>query len=230
MVERETGRSLKCILTDNGGVYIGAFDEYCKSHGIRHERTCPKSSPQNGIAERMNRTIVERIRSMLSHAKLPKSFWAEGIQLPVGVLSFPSIPSDLSPLPAGSVPSVPSLPSVGSDFEVQQPAPIQPLDDTKEPYNQPNGYWYTRRILIDYLKADMDTNFDRTPSYSKYRRVFELVVGPNYKSQTRLVEVLADIANNPENNPTIERARRIMNSIYQLQIKDRDLDSYEFHD
>lgn len=44
--------------------------------------------------------------------------------------SFPSVPSDLPPLPAGSVPSVPSLPSVGSDFEVEQPAPIQPQDDT----------------------------------------------------------------------------------------------------
>ena len=37
--------------------------------------------------------------------------------------SFPSVPSDLQPLPADSVPSVPSLPSLGSDFEVMQPAP-----------------------------------------------------------------------------------------------------------
>jgi len=76
----------------------------------------------------------------------------------------------------------------------------------------------------------MDSNFDRPPSYSKYRRVFELVVGPNLKSKTRLVEVLADIANNPENNPTKERAHRIMNSIYQQKIKDRDLDSYQFEE
>jgi len=47
--------------------------------------------------------------------------------------SFPSVPSDLPPLPAGSVPSVPSLPSVGSDFEVEQPAPIQPQNGTNEP-------------------------------------------------------------------------------------------------
>jgi hypothetical protein len=94
---------------------------------------------------------------------------------------------------------------------VEQPAPIQPVDDTGEPYNKPNGYWYTRRIIEDYLKSDMDMNFDRTPSYSKYRRVFELVVGPNLKSQARLLEVLADIADNPANNHTIERARRIMN-------------------
>ncbi|KAG8498449.1 hypothetical protein CXB51_004962 [Gossypium anomalum] len=34
-------------------------------------------SKQNGIAERMNRTIMEKVRCMLSNTNLPKSFWAE---------------------------------------------------------------------------------------------------------------------------------------------------------
>jgi len=119
---------------------------------------------------------------------------------------------------------------VPANVPAHVPAPIQPVDDTGEPYNQQNSYWYTRRIIEDYLKADMDTNFPRKPSDSKYRRVFELVVGPNYKSKTKLVEVLADIANNPQNNGTIERARKIMDSIYQQRIKDRDLDDYQFEE
>ncbi|CAL9009189.1 unnamed protein product [Prunus brigantina] len=73
-VERETGRSLKCIRTNNIGEYMGAFRNYCRSNGITHERFVLKTPKHNGIAERMNRTIVERIRTMLSHAKLPKSF------------------------------------------------------------------------------------------------------------------------------------------------------------
>ena len=36
LIERETGKKLKCICTDNGGEYCGAFDEYCKHKGIRH--------------------------------------------------------------------------------------------------------------------------------------------------------------------------------------------------
>lgn len=186
----------------------------CNSHAFRWSTT--NHNQMEFFTTRTGLTLKSCMEGIFSGPREYNSPWE----------SFPSVPSDLPPLPAGSVPSVPSLPSLGSSFEVEQPAPIQPLDDTNEPYNQPNGYWYTRRILIDYLKADMDTNFDRTPSYSKYRRVFELVVGP----KTRLVEVLADIANNPEKNSTIERARRIMNSIYQQQIKDCDLDSYEFHD
>ncbi|KAG8503402.1 hypothetical protein CXB51_001378 [Gossypium anomalum] len=36
-----------------------------------------QKSDQNGIAERMNRMIVEKVRCMLSNANLPKLFWAE---------------------------------------------------------------------------------------------------------------------------------------------------------
>ena len=56
--ERKTGKKLKCIHTDNGGEYIGPFDNYCKSQGIRHQKT----SLFNGLAEGMNRTLVERVR------------------------------------------------------------------------------------------------------------------------------------------------------------------------
>jgi len=73
-VERETGRKLKCVRADNGGEYRGPFESYCKVHGIRLEKTPPKTPQLNGLAERMNRTIEERVRCMLSHAKLPKSF------------------------------------------------------------------------------------------------------------------------------------------------------------
>ena len=34
---------------------------------------------QNGVAERMNRTIVEKIRCMLRMTNLPKSFWGEAV-------------------------------------------------------------------------------------------------------------------------------------------------------
>ena len=43
----------------------------------------------------MNRTIVERIRSMLFHAMLPKTFWAEAMRTTVAIINLsPSIPLD----------------------------------------------------------------------------------------------------------------------------------------
>ncbi|KAG8503607.1 hypothetical protein CXB51_001802 [Gossypium anomalum] len=49
----------------------------CKSEGIMRHLTVRHTLQQNGVAERMNRMIMEKVRSMLSNANLPKSFWVE---------------------------------------------------------------------------------------------------------------------------------------------------------
>lgn len=41
--------------------------------------TVPYTPEQNGVAERMNRTIVERAKCMLTDARLGKEFWGEAI-------------------------------------------------------------------------------------------------------------------------------------------------------
>ncbi|CAA0833378.1 Unknown protein [Striga hermonthica] len=39
IVERETGKKLKCLRSDNGGEYTSKeFDAYCRTYGIRHEK------------------------------------------------------------------------------------------------------------------------------------------------------------------------------------------------
>jgi hypothetical protein len=72
-VERETGRNLKCVRSDNGGEYRGSFEMYCRKFGIR--------------LERMNITLTERVTAMLSHAKLPNSFWYEAFNYAMYVLN-----------------------------------------------------------------------------------------------------------------------------------------------
>ena len=80
MVERLSGRKLMTLRSDNGGEYTSTeFDAYCKTEGVRHEFTVPRTPEQNGVAERMNRTLQESVRSMLSESKLPKRFWAEAL-------------------------------------------------------------------------------------------------------------------------------------------------------
>ena len=92
-VERQTDKQLKYVRADNGDEYRGPFEQYCRSHGIRLEKTVPKTPQQNGVAERMNRTICYRIRCMLSHAKLPKSFWGEAMRTTVDLINLsPSYP------------------------------------------------------------------------------------------------------------------------------------------
>ena len=65
----------KCLRSDNGGEYTdGGFNEYYAVHGIRMEKTILGTPQQNGVAERMNRTLNEHARSMRLHTGLPKTF------------------------------------------------------------------------------------------------------------------------------------------------------------
>lgn len=68
------------LRSDRGGEYISrSFKDFLTSQGIKCEVTAPDCPQQNGVAERMNRTLCEAARAMISHAKLPKKFWAEAI-------------------------------------------------------------------------------------------------------------------------------------------------------
>ena len=84
-VEKSTGCSLKILRSDNGGEYTSnEFRSYLKTEGVRHELTVPKSPEQNGVAERrMNCTLVEMVRAMLSDSRLPQQFWAEALSTAV---------------------------------------------------------------------------------------------------------------------------------------------------
>ena len=76
----EVGKAIGTLRTDNGGEYLFTeFQNYLKVKGIRHELTVPHSPQQNGVAERMNRTLVESARSMIAHAGVSNIFWAEAI-------------------------------------------------------------------------------------------------------------------------------------------------------
>ena len=51
------------------------FENYLKTEGVKHELTVPKTPKQNGVVERLNRTLVEAVRAMLIQAKLTQRFW-----------------------------------------------------------------------------------------------------------------------------------------------------------
>jgi hypothetical protein len=78
LVENETRKRLKCLRSKNGGEYCSKeFDDYCSYHGIRREKTDPGAPQENGVSERMNRTIMESARSMRLHAGFPLQFWED---------------------------------------------------------------------------------------------------------------------------------------------------------
>ncbi|KAH9703677.1 hypothetical protein KPL70_011177 [Citrus sinensis] len=78
LVENQTGKKLKKLRTDNGLEFCNQrFEKYCAEEGVVRHRTVRLTPQQNGLAERMNRTLMERVRCMLVQTNLPKSLWAE---------------------------------------------------------------------------------------------------------------------------------------------------------
>ena len=80
MLQRQAGLPVKRVRSDNGGEFCNStLSEFYTSQGVLHETTNPYSPQQNGKAERLNRTLWEKARPMLSDAGLPKHLWADAI-------------------------------------------------------------------------------------------------------------------------------------------------------
>ena len=96
MIEKQTEKKVKLLRTDNGGEFCShEFDDFCREEGIVRHHTIPYTPQQNGVAERMNRTIISRARCMISNAKLNKRFWAEAASTACYLINrSPSIPLD----------------------------------------------------------------------------------------------------------------------------------------
>jgi hypothetical protein len=91
MVENQTDRKLKSLRSNNGGEYKSdEFVQFCRERGIGREFTAPHSLEHNGVAERMNRTIHERLVSMLHHSRLSDGFWAEALLTAVHIINMSS--------------------------------------------------------------------------------------------------------------------------------------------
>ena len=62
---------LKRLRIDNSFEYCNAeFDNYCAKIGIARKHTCTVKPQQNGVAERLNRTLMNQ-------SGMPKIFWKE---------------------------------------------------------------------------------------------------------------------------------------------------------
>jgi transposase InsO family protein len=69
---------IKCLRSDRGGEYLGQeFSAYLKGTGTIRKLTVHDTPEHNGVAERLNRTILEKVRAMLHESDLPKFLWAE---------------------------------------------------------------------------------------------------------------------------------------------------------
>ncbi|GKB31563.1 putative ribonuclease H-like domain-containing protein [Tanacetum coccineum] len=55
------------------------MNQFCEMKGIKREFSIARTSQQNGVAERKNKTLIEAARTMLDDLKLPTTFWVEAV-------------------------------------------------------------------------------------------------------------------------------------------------------
>ncbi|KAK2389827.1 secreted RxLR effector protein [Trifolium repens] len=79
-VQNQLGKNIKTLRSDRGGEYLSQeFNDYLKECGIVSQLTPPGTPQWNGVSERRNRTLLDMVRSMMSHADLPNSFWGHAL-------------------------------------------------------------------------------------------------------------------------------------------------------
>ena len=77
-LEKQSGHSVLVLRSDNGTEYLNKdLGDFLKSKGIQHQTTARYTPEQNEAAERLNRTIMDRVRALLEDSGLPKELWAE---------------------------------------------------------------------------------------------------------------------------------------------------------
>ncbi|KAI3674945.1 hypothetical protein L2E82_51782 [Cichorium intybus] len=81
-------RPIKTFQCDNGTEYNNKlFHNFCTANSMTFRFSCPHTSPQNGKAERTIHTINNMVRTLLSHASLPTSFWHHALQMTTYLLN-----------------------------------------------------------------------------------------------------------------------------------------------
>ena len=80
LLDNQIEKMIKVSRTDNGGeLCMKEFEEFCKKCSITKKKTTPYTPQKNGVAERMNMTLMEKARCMLSGARIGQEFWVEAV-------------------------------------------------------------------------------------------------------------------------------------------------------
>jgi len=138
LLENQTGYRVQRLRCDNGSEYINAdLKAFCDTKGIKLETTVRYTPEQNGAAERLNRTLMDKVRPMLAASGQPKYLWAEAVVTASYVRNrSPVNGRDKTPyeLLFGSKPDVSHLRTFGARAYAMTPKQLRnKLEDTTEP-------------------------------------------------------------------------------------------------
>ncbi|XP_063230709.1 copia protein isoform X1 [Bacillus rossius redtenbacheri] len=80
MVEAKFNSRIENLRCDRGGEYVSSnFKSFCEKKGISVSYSMARNPSQNGMAERINRTLLEKTRCLLLDSNFGKEMWGEAI-------------------------------------------------------------------------------------------------------------------------------------------------------
>ena len=77
LIKNQTGKIVKCLRTDNDLKFFST--EFCRDEDITRQCIVHYTPQQNRVAKRMNKTLLERVRCMLSNSDISRSFQVEAV-------------------------------------------------------------------------------------------------------------------------------------------------------
>ena len=201
-MENQTGVRVKKIRSDRGGEFLaGSVQEFFKEKGIIHEKTASYQPQQNGVAERINRTLCEKARSMLYFHNVERQYWAEALRTALEVRN--ALPTKIleavSPYEKwyGRKPDVAHLRVFGCKAYVMNPSDLRKKWDPKSRVCTIVGYEVRNYRFVDdrtkKLVISANGKFMELPSspevgldYNKtYREDRHTIIEPRESEDTR---------------------------------------------
>ena len=88
MIEKSTDSKIRFPHPDRGGGFMSdEFTTLLEEQGIIQELSAPRTPQQNGVAERMNQTLLGGMHAKLQHSSMSRGFWAEVMATAVHILN-----------------------------------------------------------------------------------------------------------------------------------------------
>jgi len=79
-MKMQHGTSIKRLHSNHGGEYLSdKFSRHLNHSGTERKLTTHDTPQHNGMAERLNRTLVEHVHTVLHVSRLPKTLWGEAL-------------------------------------------------------------------------------------------------------------------------------------------------------
>jgi transposase InsO family protein len=70
------GDAIRAIRSDNGSEFRNSrFETFCHDFGLEDQFSSPYTPPLNDVVERENRTLCEKVQTMLDEHRTPRRFW-----------------------------------------------------------------------------------------------------------------------------------------------------------